>query len=65
MQEVADDQTLIVESIAGNSDTLPAGTVGLELARVVAVTVSHGHTAGNTKDRSLTLRCMLGHCWHQ
>jgi len=65
MQEVANDQALVVESVAGDANTLPAGTIGLELARVVAVIVSRGHTAGKTKDQLLTLRCMLGRYWHQ
>jgi len=65
MQEVADDQTLIVESIARNSDTLPAGTIGLELARVVAVIVSHDLTRRRAEVDLLTLRCMLDRCWHQ
>jgi hypothetical protein len=53
MEEVANNQTLIVESVAGNSDALPAGAVGLELARVVTVIVSHGHAPREAKDYHL------------
>jgi len=65
VEEVADDQTLIVKSVAGDANTLPPGTIGLELARIVAAIVSYGPTARKMKDQLLTLRCKLGRCWHQ
>ena len=65
MQEVANDQALVVESVAGDANTLPAGAIGLELARVVAVIVSHDLTRRRAEVDLLTLRCMLDRCWHQ
>jgi len=50
MQEAANDQTLVVESVTGDANTLPAGAIGLELARIVTVVISRFLTSEWRKD---------------